>query len=150
MDETLAALNGLLLRALPTFLLVLVLHYYLKYMFFKPLKRVLDERYAATEGAREQAARSLERASAKATEYENAMRAARVEVYEAQEALHRRLEDERRQQIEAARSRADAVVEKARAQLAGDAENARRMLAGETDRLANQIVDSILSRRAAA
>lgn len=150
MDETLAALSGLLLRALPTFFLVLVLHFYLKYMFFKPLRRVLDERYAATEGAREQAARSLERASAKAKEYEDAMRAARAEVYEAQELLHRRLEDERRQQIDAARASADAVVDKARAQLAADAENAKRMLAGETDQLANQIVESILSRRAAA
>ena len=52
MDATLHALGEILLKAVPTVLLVVVLHFYLKYVFFKPLKKVLEERYNATEGAR--------------------------------------------------------------------------------------------------
>lgn len=149
MDATLAALGSLLLRALPTFILVLVLHFYLKYMFFKPLKRVLDARYAATEGAKEQAARSLERAAAKAKEYEDAIRAARADVYQAQDQLRRQLEEQRASDVQAARARAEAAVGKAKAELAADVEIAKRALAGETEALSNQIVDAILTRRPA-
>ncbi len=53
MDAILNPLGGLLLRALPTFLLVLVLHFYLKRVFFAPLDKVLEARRQATEGARE-------------------------------------------------------------------------------------------------
>ncbi len=149
MESTLAALGGLLLRALPTFFIVLALHFYLKYVFFKPMQRVMDQRYAATEGAKEQARLSLERAAAKAAEYEEAMRAARAEVYHAQEQLHRRLEEQRARDLETARARAGEAVRKARADIAKDVEEARRTLAEEAGVLADQIVESVLSRRPA-
>ena len=56
MEETLRALGGILLKAVPTFILVILLHFYLKFIFFKPLQRVLRLRYEATEG-REEAGR---------------------------------------------------------------------------------------------
>ena len=43
MDATLLALGGILLKAVPTFLLVILLNFYLKAMFFKPLEKVLRE-----------------------------------------------------------------------------------------------------------
>ena len=76
MDAMLQALGGILLKAVPTFLLVVLLHFYLKGVFFKPLRKVLRQRYEATEGARKLAAESLERAAAKTAEYATAMRAA--------------------------------------------------------------------------
>src|ERR1039457_7455677 len=45
MDATLHALGGILLKAVPTFRLVLALHFYLKSIFFKPLEKVLGQRY---------------------------------------------------------------------------------------------------------
>ena len=78
MEATLHALGGILLRAVPTFLLVLLLNFYLKSAFFKPLQKIFDERYRVTEGARKLAEQSMERAAAKAAEYEAAMRAARA------------------------------------------------------------------------
>lgn len=149
MESTLAALGGLLLRALPTFFIVLALHFYLKYVFFKPMQRVLDERYRATEGAKEQARLSLERASAKAAEYEEAIRAARAEAYHAEEQLHRRLEEQRGRDLQEARAHAEEMVGKAKAEIAAEAEKARRVLAAEAEILADQIVESILSRRVA-
>ena len=77
MEETLHQLGGILLRAVPTFIIVVLLHFYLKFVFFKPLQQVLRQRYEATEGARKLAEASLLNASEKAAQYEAALRSAR-------------------------------------------------------------------------
>ena len=74
------ALGGILLRAVPTFLLVIVLHFYLKSIFFKPLEKVLHQRYEATEGARKLAEQSLQQAAAKTASYETQLRTAKVRI----------------------------------------------------------------------
>src|SRR6266550_285134 len=103
MDETLRQLGGILLRAIPTFILVVLLHFYLKFMFFKPLQRVLRERREATEGARELAEQSLKKADEKTAAYEAALRAARAESYKELEQLRRQLQDERAAGVREAR-----------------------------------------------
>ena len=69
MDAILRDLSGILLRAVPTFLLVIFLHFYLKSVFFGPMQQVLRKRYEATEGARKLADESLARAAQKTAEY---------------------------------------------------------------------------------
>src|SRR4051812_3696492 len=103
MDATLHQLAQILLQGLPTFFLVLFLHFYLKSVFFKPLEKMLHERKEATEGARKQAADSLARAEAKAAAYEESIRAARSEIYQEQEALRRKWRDEQTAQLSDAR-----------------------------------------------
>jgi F-type H+-transporting ATPase subunit b len=149
MEATLHALSGILLKAVPTFLLIVLLHFYLKGIFFKPLQKVLRQRYEATEGARKLAAESLERAAAKTAEYQAAMRAARGGIYQAQEQLHKRLQDAEFAELTAARRRAQAAVEEAKAQLSSDVEAAKAGLARDSDLLADQIAESILRRNAA-
>jgi F-type H+-transporting ATPase subunit b len=149
MDATLHALGGLLLRAVPTFILVVLLDFYLKIVFFRPLEKVLDRRYQATEGARKLAAQSLERASAKTAEYETAIRAARAEVYQAQERLHRELQEREAAALADARRRAEAAIQEAKDQLSKDVEQAKAGLGNESEKLAEQIAGSILRRSAA-
>jgi len=149
MEATLHALGGLLLKALPTFVLLILLNFYLKAVFFKPLEKVLRRRYEASEGARKLAEQSMERAAARAAEYEGAMRAARAEVYQAQEQLHKQLQEREAADLAAARARADAVVKEAKARLAADAEAARATLDRDSDALAGLIAESILRRSAA-
>jgi len=149
MDATLHALGGILLKAVPTFLLVVLLHFYLKGVFFKPLQKVLRRRYEATEGARKLAGDLLEHAAARTAEYQAAMRAARAEIYQAQEQSHKRLRECELVELAAARPRAEAAVEEAKAQLSGDVESAKAGLARDSELLANQIVESILRRNAA-
>jgi F-type H+-transporting ATPase subunit b len=149
MDVILHQLGQLLLRAIPTFLLIVLLQLYLKRMFFRPLERVLQQRYEATEGARKAADESLARASAKTAEYEAAMRAARSEIYQAHEQLHKELQDREAAQFAEARQRGDAVVQAAKADLARDVEAAKASLAKDSEILANQIAESILRRSAA-
>jgi F-type H+-transporting ATPase subunit b len=149
MDATLHALGGILLRAVPTFLLVVLLHFYLKSIFFKPLEKVLKERYAATEGARKLAEESLEKAAAKTSDYEAALRAARAEVYQSQEKRFRELQDEQSGQLAQARENAERLVKESRAQLQKDVASAQATLAGDSEVLAGRIADSILRRSAA-
>ena len=94
MEATLHALGQLIIQALPTFFLVLFLFLYLRSVFYKPLEHVLAERSEATEGARKKAAEALDRAQAKATAYEEQIRAARNDLYREQEEVRRKWRDE--------------------------------------------------------
>jgi F-type H+-transporting ATPase subunit b len=144
MEKILSDLGGLLLRALPTFLLVILLHFYLKYLLFKPLDRALEVRREATEGARKAAETTFQEASRKAAEYEAAIRAARSEIYKEQEETRRMWRQEQAGALDESRRSASEMVQQARLQLAGEAADAKRMLAGENDRLADAIAESIL------
>ena len=149
MEDTLRALGQILLKAVPTFLLVVFLHFYLKKMFFQPLERVLRQRFEATEGARKLAEQALERASARTAEYEAAIRAARSELYQAQEKFYKQLQESQSAQIAAARQSAEAGIHEAKAQLADDVKAAKLSLAQTSEALANEIADTILRGHAA-
>ncbi|MBV9746217.1 MAG: ATP synthase F0 subunit B [Acidobacteriia bacterium] len=149
MEATLQALGQILLRAIPTFFLLILLHFYLKHIFFRPLRKILHQRYEATEGARQIAQQSLERAAAKTAEYETALRKARGEVYEAHDRFRKELQEQHESELRAARKEAEAAVNHAKADLAKDVEAAKDSLSRESELLANQIVESILRERVA-
>ena len=149
MEATFQALGQLLVQAVPTFLIVLLLFFYLKQVFFKPLARILAERDEATQGARKRAAEALDRANAKASQYEHQIKAARNEIYREQEEQRRRWRDEQSAQVVAARRSAEQTVAGARAQLTANAEQAKQALKGETQVLADRITQVILRGRAA-
>jgi F-type H+-transporting ATPase subunit b len=149
MDETLRSLGGILLRAIPTFVLVVLLHFYLKFIFFEPLRRVLRQRFEATEGARELAAESLKKAAQKTAEYEAALRAARAETYKELEQLRRQLQDDRAAGVREARAQAEAAVAQAKAELGFQVAGLKTQLEAESDALADRIATKILRGRAA-
>ncbi len=149
MEQTLHALGEILLKAVPTFVLVLLLYAYLARMFFRPLEKVLQKRYEATEGARKLADESLARAAAKTEEYEAALRAARGDVYHELSEWRRQLQAERAAAIKQIREQADAQIGQAKAQLGEEVAQLKQGLASESDALANQIATAILRRRVA-
>ena len=148
MDQTLQALGVLFLKALPTFILVLLLHFYLKRMFFAPIERTLKAREEATEGARKQAEAALANAEKRAAEYEAALRAARAELAREQELRRNQWRAESAATIVDARAAAHAAAKQARAEIAAEAAAARQALASESQALAGDIARSILERRA--
>jgi F-type H+-transporting ATPase subunit b len=148
MDQTLHALGGLFLKAAPTFILVLLLHFYLKRMFFAPLQRALQARAEATEGARKSAEAALARAEARAAEYDAALRAARAELSREQEEKRNQWRAESATLVGEAKHSAHAAVKQARAGIAAEADAARQALAAESQSLASDIARSILERRA--
>lgn len=145
MDATLNALGGILLNALPTFLLFLLLHFYLKAIFFKPMERMLAQREEATAGARRKAEESLARAEERSRQYEESMRAARGEVYKEQEELRRQWLKTQEAQIAEASAKARDLVAAAREQVAAEAAAARQSLESESRLLADRIASSVLS-----
>ena len=148
MDQTLQALGGLLLKAIPTVVLLLIVHFYLKWMFFRPLREVLAKRREATEGARESAEAILRQASAQAAELEASLRKAREEIYQEQEEMRRRWIGEQTAKMDEARRQSRELIHQARQELAAEAAAAQRDLAATTDALAEQIARSLLERKA--
>ena len=95
MEKTLHDLAALFVNAIPTVCLLILLHFYLKAMLFRPLEKVLKQREDLTEGARKVAEQSLAAAERKEQAYQEKLREARAEVYRAQEETRRRwLEDQ--------------------------------------------------------
>ena len=147
MDSTLQALGGILLRAIPTLLLVILLHLYLKRMFFKPLEEVLGKRREATEGAREAAQTALRLAAAKAAEYEAALDTARAGIYKDQEETRRRWLEEQGRQIEEARRSNQALIAQAKQEITAQVAAAREELLPASRELAAQITQALLAGR---
>jgi F-type H+-transporting ATPase subunit b len=148
MDQTLRALAGLAVNAIPTIVLILILHIYLKQMLFKPLQRVLAERDKATAGARKSAEESLRLAEQKTLQYENAIRDARGEVYREQEKSRLELLAEQERRLVEARQKMSEMVADARRSIDAEAAAARQSLADSSGALADQIANSILTGRA--
>ena len=147
MEATLQALGGILLRAIPTVVLLLIVHFYLKWMFFRPLREVLAKRRAATQGMRESAEALLARADEQTKSIEAELRATREEIYQEQEESRRRWLAEQTQHLEEARQQARELVHQSKVQLENETAAAKRDLAATADSLADQIARSLLERR---
>jgi F-type H+-transporting ATPase subunit b len=149
MEATLQALGALLLKAIPTIVLLLVVFLYLKWMFFRPLEKVLAERRQATQGTRQRAEALLAKASEKAATVEAELRAAREAVYQQQEEERRKWIAEQTAQVDQARQNAREVIQQARQQLEQDTAAAKRELAATAETLADQIAGRLLERKTA-
>ena len=138
-----------MLNGLPTFFLVLILAFCVKYLYLKPLEKVLAERFRLTEGARKAAEESLQSADTKIAEYEAALVAARGEIYREQAEFLSRLHAEQAERVHAVRAESDEQIAAAKQSIAKEAEAARLGLESQSDTLAAEIADAILGRRAA-
>src|ERR1700685_4400664 len=149
MQETLHALVGLLIKSIPTIFFFVLLTVYLKYVFFKPVAQILEEPRKAAEGVREIARRPFEAADKKTSEFEHALRIARAELDQEHEALRQKWAQEQTEAIARARSEVDKQIEDAKHQIAQEVERAQAQLNMRVDELSEQIVNSLLRRRAA-
>ena len=148
MDQTLNALGGILLKAVPTIVLLLIIHFYLKFMFFRPLRDVLAKRRAAIEGAKETAEALDKRTEERTAALEADLRKAREEIYQEQEELRRKAIGDQTASLEQARLQARELVHQARQELEAETAAAKRDIAASADALAEQIARSLLERRA--
>ena len=144
MEQVLHALAGILLKATPTILLVLVLHWYLKAMLFRPLAKVLQQRDEATAGARRLAEQSLQAADRRAAEFEQALVEARADVYRGQEALRKQWLDDQAEQIRTAKENAGQAIAAAKADIDAQTAAARHTLAETSSGLADDIARTVL------
>jgi len=148
MEQTLQALGGILLKAIPTICLLLFVHFYLRVMFFRPLRDVLAKRRESIEGARESAEKILSQAATRADSIEAELRKAREEIYQEQEEARRKWVGEQTVKLDEARHASRELIQQAKQQLEAEAAAAKRDLAATADALAEQIAGSLLERKA--
>lgn len=144
MEQMLPQVIALLIQALPTLLVVIFLHWYLKATLFQPVEKVLQERYSATEGARLAANQALAQAEQKVAEYDRKLRDARTEIYKEQEAWRSSLLAQQNAQLAQAREDNQKLAQEAKAQIQQQVATAEATLAQEADQLAAQIVTQVL------
>ncbi|MGH9583738.1 MAG: ATP synthase F0 subunit B [Bryobacteraceae bacterium] len=149
MQETLRELAQLMFKSVPTIFFFVVLTIYLKYVFFKPVQRMLEERKRATEGVRELARKAFEAAEQRGSEFEQALQIARAELYRERETLRRRWAAEQVEQIAKARAEADAKIEEAKGETDAEVRRTEAELETRARSLGEDIVRALLARRAA-
>jgi F-type H+-transporting ATPase subunit b len=150
MDETLRQLGGLLLGSVPTIILFLVTFLSYRFIVHGKLEHVLKQRYLLTEGAIEKARADLAAAEAKASEYEQRLREAKVAIFKAQESRRQAALTARAALIAEGRDRAQKQVQQARERIAQEIEVAKKQLQPESERLANLVIRAILKSVAVA
>jgi len=149
MDQTLQQLGGILLKAIPTVVLLLIVHFYLKFMFFRPLQKVLAERKQATQGTKEKAELLLAKADQTQAAIEAALRKAREEIYQEQEEARKQWTNEQTARLDQARHQSHDLIHQAQTQLEADVDRAKKDLAETADALAEEIARTLLERKAA-
>ena len=110
-----------------------------------PLEKALEERYARTEGAFEQAKADIAAADARTLEYEQGLREARAAIFKSLEGRRQQALTVRTAAAAEARKAASARVQQEKAQIEQQMQAARAGLQQESERLANEIIQTILA-----
>lgn len=150
MDTTLQQAGQLLLDAIPTVVMLLLTYAIYQMLLRKPLQRVLTERRERTEGAVAKARADVASAEARTQEYEQKLREAKLAVFKAQEARRQQAQQMRAQAQTEARQRAQEQIRAAKQAIEQDTAGARAGLQGEAQRLASEIIRTILKPAGAA
>jgi F-type H+-transporting ATPase subunit b len=150
MDETLRQLGGLLLGSIPTIILFLISFLAYRVILHGKLEQALHERYERTEGAIAKARADVSAAEAKTTEYEQRLREARMAIFKAQEERRQKALNARAAVVAEARESASQQVSQARHHISNELDAAKRQLLPESERLANEVIRTILKPVAVA
>lgn len=142
--EILNQLGQLFLEAVPTVLIVFLFFLFLRPAFFRPMERVMAERRARMEGARQDAEAAQAAAQEKVRHYQEALKQARAEVYAEQQAARRAILGERAALVKETRRRAQQTIGAAKERIARETEAARHALESESDSLGQEIARAIL------
>jgi F-type H+-transporting ATPase subunit b len=144
MDQILDQLGELVLGSVPTIILFILLVWAYGLLVRRPLDRVLAERRARTDGAVEQARGAIARAEAETAEYENRLRAAKAEIFQARELKLKQWNAERDAAIAQVRQHTHERVSGARQDIEQSAQEARLQIAGSSDELSSRVLNAVL------
>ena len=137
-------LGELLLRSIPTIILLLITLGLYRLLVYSPLSRVLAERYRRTEGALAQAKADIAAAEARTAEYEQRLREARTAIFKAQEQRREQALQARYAAAVEARRASEARIAEERRQLDGQKAEAQRGLQSQAEQLAAEIIRVVL------
>jgi F-type H+-transporting ATPase subunit b len=144
MDEILHQLGGLVLGSVPTMVLFILLVVAYGLLVRQPLDRVLAERRARTSGAVEQARNAIAAAEAETTEYEDKLRNAKAEIFQARDRKLKQWAAEREASLAEVRRHTQERVLGARQEIEQSAHEARLQIVGLSDELSARILSAVL------
>jgi F-type H+-transporting ATPase subunit b len=144
MDQILNQLGGLVLGSVPTMILFILLVMLYGLLVRRPLERVLAERHARTTGAVEQARGAIAAAEAETTAYEDKLRAAKAEIFQARDQKLKQWNAEREAALEQVRQSTRERVRSARQEIEQSAADARRQIEAISGELSSRILNAVL------
>lgn len=150
MDEILRQLGGLVLGSVPTMVLFILLVIAYGVLVRRPLERVLADRRVRTSGAVEQAKGAIAAAEAEASAYEERLRRAKAEIFEARERKLKQWNAERDAALEQVRQVAQDRVRGAKQGIEQSAADARNQIEGASAELSARVLAAVLPASVAA
>ena len=144
MDQILNQLGGLVLGAVPTMVLFILLVIVYGFLVRRPLERILAERRARTSGAVEQARGAIAAAEANTTAYEDKLRAAKSEIFQARDQKLKQWNAEREAALEEVRNSTKQRVVTAKLDIEKSASDARNQIDSVSGELSAKILNAVL------
>ena len=144
MDQTLKQLGELLLGAIPTVVFLILLYFFYRILVHKPLSQVLAKRHELTDGAIQRAKADIAAAEAKTAEYEHRLREARLTMFKALEDHRQVVVNAREAALADTQAKAQQQVAAARVALEQDRAAAQAQLRTEAERLASDVMRTVL------
>lgn len=144
MNEILKQLGELVLGSVPTMVLFILLVAAYGLLVRRPLDRVLAERRARTTGAVEQARGAISAAEAETAVYEDRLRAAKSEIFQARDQKLKQWNAERDAALAEVRAAMQDRVRTARHEIEQTAATARQQIESMSAELSAQILRAVL------
>ena len=144
MDQILNQLGELVLGSVPTMILFILLVAAYGLLVRRPLDRVLAERRARTSGAVEQARSAIAAAEAETKAYEDKLRAAKAEIFQARDQKLKQWNAEREAALAQVREHMQERVRGARQEIEQSSQQARLQIVALSDDLSSRILDAVL------
>ena len=126
--------------------LLVVLFIFLKYVFFKPLTKLMDDRDAAIRAGGDTKSQAAAQIEARQADYAAQLRTLRGQAFERRKALTVAATAEKQQLVHAARDKASAQREAALAELRAGQEAAKVDLLTQVDALSESMVQHLLKQ----
>jgi len=144
MDQILNQLGELVLGSVPTMILFILLVAAYGMLVRRPLDRILAERRARTSGAVEQARSAIGAAEAETKAYEDKLRAAKAEIFQARDQKLKQWNAEREAALAQVREHMQERVRGARQEIEQSSQQARLQIVAQSDDLSSRILDAVL------
>jgi F-type H+-transporting ATPase subunit b len=144
MDQILNQLGELVLGAVPTMILFILLVIIYGALVRRPLDRILAERRARTMGAVEQARTAIAAAEAETAAYEEKLRAAKAEIFQARDKKLKQWNAEREAAVAEVRKHTQERIQGARQEIEQSAQEARLQIIKQSEDLSTRILNAVL------
>jgi F-type H+-transporting ATPase subunit b len=144
MDQILNQLGELVLGSVPTMVLFILLVAAYSLLVRRPLERILAERRARTLGALDQARSAIAAAEAETAAYEEKLRAAKAEIFQARDQKLKQWNAEREAALAQVRQHTQERVRGGRQEIEQSAQEARLQIVALSDELSSRVIKAVL------